>query len=207
MACRQGRRRAVGRHAGRSAWISSSSPLRTARRPAWPGDRPATAPACAAQSRQSSRRAPAARRCPRNARSTACRSGSRLERADQPLEITLLDARPSRDRRASPRSVSTPFCARSPRAARAAPRPCPDRKQPAGQRAVVEAGAAHHDRQLPFRMQIRNHRWAASRGIALRKILVGRIGDVDQVMRNAATLFEWNSCRCRSRDRPPSNRS
>ena len=63
------------------------------------------------------------------------------------------------------------------------------RKQPARQRAEVEAGAADQNRQPPARLDVADR----GRGIArvLRgRVVVGRIGDVDQVVRDAAPIAD-----------------
>ena len=62
-------------------------------------------------------------------------------------------------------------------------------KQPADQRAVVEAGAADENRQLAARGDVADRRRRFAR-VARRRVLLGRIGDVDQMVRNALLLGE-----------------
>ena len=84
-----------------------------------------------------------------------------------------------RPRRAGPRS---------PRAAprSAASRPGPG-KQAARQRAVVEPGAADENRQASARVDVADRRRRVAR-ILRRRVLLGRVDDVDQVVRDAAPL-------------------
>ena len=116
-----------------------------------------------------------------------------------------------RDRRAaaSGAATSTPrraAIAFEPRAQRVVARRA--RKQAARQRAVIEAGAADEDRQLPRAWMSRIDRRRVAR-VLRGGVLLGRIGDVDQVMRDAALLRDRAPCRCRcrSRDRRRSSRS
>ena len=65
------------------------------------------------------------------------------------------------------------------------------REQAARQRAVIKTRAADKDRQLSFRMQFPNRPRRIAREVR-RGVLVGRIGNVDQVMRNATALLDRN---------------
>src|SRR5262247_3869813 len=60
-------------------------------------------------------------------------------------------------------------------------------KQSSGQRAVIEAGAADEDRYVPARVHFANDAIGIA-SILRRGVHVSRIGDVDQVMRNATLL-------------------
>src|SRR5687768_4026670 len=64
-------------------------------------------------------------------------------------------------------------------------------KQAAGQRAIVEPGAAGENRQLPPFMNAGNDPSRVAR-IVRGGVLLRRAGDVDQVMRNAAALMQRN---------------
>jgi hypothetical protein len=58
-------------------------------------------------------------------------------------------------------------------------------KQPSRQRAVIEAGAADQERHVPACVHVANDAIGVAR-VLRRCVHVSRIGDVDQVMRNAA---------------------
>ena len=114
-----------------------------------------------------------------------------LERAHEPLQIARLDPRRRlADRRA--RSIRCRHVDAAPLGDRLEPRaqrrvaPGPG-KQAARQRAVVEAGAADENRQPAARVDVADHRRRVAR-VLRRGVLVGRIDDVDQVMRDAAPL-------------------
>ena len=96
---------------------------------------------------------------------------------------------------------------RSRRARSAASRAGPG-KEPARQRAVVEAGSADEDRQPAARGDVANRGRGLAR-IPRRRVSSSRIGDVDEVVGDAAAARRAAPCpcRCRSRGRPRSNRS
>src|SRR5206468_6021068 len=59
--------------------------------------------------------------------------------------------------------------------------------QAAGQGAKIKAGATGQDRQLAARVHVANYRRGVAR-VLRRGVLLGRIDDVDQVMRDAAAI-------------------
>jgi hypothetical protein len=67
-------------------------------------------------------------------------------------------------------------------------------KQPARQRAIVETSAADENRQIPTCMDLCNDASRIPR-VLRRGIHLGRIDDIDEMMRNSLTLGCWNLVR------------
>ena len=110
-----------------------------------------------------------------------------LERAHQALAIARLNPRgrvriDAAKQRVQPFDPSAVGNALEPRAERGVARG--PRKEPARQRSVVQAGAADQDRQAAARGDVADDGRRLAR-IPRRRVLLGRIGDVDQVMGNA----------------------
>ena len=154
----------------------------------------------------------AATRCRRSARSAAARSGRTLRaRGPSASGRAAESAAPTPDRPAAASGAGTVTSRRSAIASRrcaqrgVAPGPG---KQPARQRAVVEAGAADENRQPPARVDVADRRGRVARvlrrGVFRRSDRRCRSDDAEC---RAARPAPPCRCRCRTRGRRRSNRS
>ena len=114
-----------------------------------------------------------------------------LERAHHAFAIARLDAH---GRFADRRAASMRCRYSTPRRAAIALEPLAhrrvgagSRKEPAHERPIVEAGAADDDRPVAARIDVLDGRHRIAH-VSRRRVLIGRLDDVDHVMRDAASL-------------------